>query len=237
MASSSAPVYSYRVLDTFFHDPEAFTQGLVFQDGVLYEGTGLRGRSSLRKVELETGTVLQRYDLPAQYFGEGIAILGDKVFQLTWQSQKGFVYDKETFELLDQFTYPGEGWGLTHDGVQLIMSDGTSTLRMIDPQSLTEIGRIKVLDGDVPVIWLNELEYVAGQVWANVWQTNNIVRIDPATGQVVGWIDLSGLLQERDVAQLVDVLNGIAYDAQTERIFVTGKLWPRLFEIELVSAE
>jgi glutamine cyclotransferase len=235
VAPRSVPVYTYRVLNTFFHDPGAFTQGLVYQDGIFYEGTGLRGRSSLRKVELETGKVLQRYDLPAQYFGEGIAVLGNKLFQLTWQSQTGFVYDKETFELLDQFTYPGEGWGLTHDGVQLIMSDGTSTLRLIDPQSLAEVGRIEVLDGDVPVIMLNELEYIAGEVWANVWQTNNIVRIDPVTGQVVGWIDLSGLLQPEDVVQPVDVLNGIAYDPENGRIFVTGKLWPRVFEIKLLA--
>lgn len=234
-APARAPVYIYRVIDTFFHDPEAFTQGLVFQDGVLYEGTGLYGRSSLRKVELETGRILQQTDLPAQYFGEGIAVLGGKLFQLTWQSQTGFVYDKETFELLDQFTYPGEGWGLTHDGVHLIMSDGTSTLRLIDPQNLNQVGQVEVLDGDVPVGRLNELEYVAGQVWANVWQTNNIVRIDPATGQVVGWIDLSGLLLPEDVLQTVDVLNGIAYDAGSNRIFVTGKLWPKLFEIELVA--
>jgi glutamine cyclotransferase len=229
------PVYTVRVVNTFLHDPEAFTQGLVFLDGVLYEGTGLRGRSSLRKVELETGNVLQQYDLPEQYFGEGIAILGDRLFQLTWHSQTGFVYDKETFALRDQFTYSGQGWGLTHDGERLIMSDGTSTLRMLDPSTLTEIGRVEVLNGDVPVVQLNELEYIAGEVWANIWQTDNIVRIDPATGQVVGWIDLSGLLRQEDVVQPVDVLNGIAYDAETKRIFVTGKLWPKLFEIELLS--
>ncbi|MBN1583907.1 MAG: glutaminyl-peptide cyclotransferase [Anaerolineae bacterium] len=236
-AQLSVPVYTFRVINTFFHDPEAFTQGLVFLDGILYEGTGLRGHSSLRKVELETGAVLQQYDLPVQYFGEGIAILGDRLYQLTWQSQQGFVYAKETFELLEQFTYPGQGWGLTHDGVQLIMSDGTSTLRMLDPASLAEIGRVEVLDENMPVIRLNELEYIAGEVWANVWQTNNIVRIDPTTGRVVGWIDLDGLLQPEDVVQPVDVLNGIAYDADTGRIFVTGKLWPKLFEIQVLELQ
>jgi glutamine cyclotransferase len=187
----------------------------------------------LRRVELETGQVLQRYDLPGQYFGEGIAMLGDRLFHLTWQSGVGFVYDKESFELRDQFTYPGEGWGLTHDGARLIMSDGTSTLRVIDPASLQEIDRIEVLDGDVPVPMLNELEYIDGQVWANVWKTDRIARIDPATGQVVGWVDLSGLLQGNDEGRRVDVLNGIAYDAGTGRIFVTGKLWPKLFEIKV----
>jgi glutamine cyclotransferase len=230
----SVPVYTYRVLNAFPHDPEAFTQGLIFQDGILYEGTGLRGRSSLRKVELETGNVLKFYALPEQYFGEGIAIFDNKLFQLTWQSRVGFIYDKETLELLDQFTYSTEGWGLTHDGKRLIMSDGTSTLYMRDPANLDEIGRIQVFDGDAPVVRLNELEYVAGEVWANVWQTNRIARIDPDTGQVVGWIDLSGLLEAKDVVGPVDVLNGIAYDAQAGRIFVTGKLWPRVFEIELL---
>ena len=232
--TAAVPVYTYQIVDTYPHDPNAFTQGLVYADGQLFEGTGRYGQSSLREVDLQTGQVQRQVDLPEQFFGEGITLFGDRLYQLTWQSQQGFVYDAETFRQLNTFTYPTEGWGLTHDGSRLIMSDGTPTLYFLDPQSLQEIGRVTVRYGDQPVVRLNELEYVDGEVYANIWQTNTIARIDPQTGQVVGVLDLTGLLQPADVTQPVDVLNGIAYDAAGDRLFVTGKLWPKLFEIDLV---
>jgi len=230
------PVYSYNVVNTYPHDRSAFTQGLVFEDGVLYEGTGLNGRSTLRRVELETGEVLQIHELPAQFFGEGVTVYGNDIIQLTWQSHVGFVYDRDSFELLQEFNYSTQGWGITHDGERLIMSDGTATLYFLDPETFEEIGRVGVYDNDGSVNRLNELEYVQGEIYANVWQTNCIARIDPQTGQVVGWIELKGLLTPEDRSEPVDVLNGIAYDAENARLFVTGKLWPKLFEIELISA-
>jgi glutamine cyclotransferase len=233
--SDSIPVYSYNIVNTYPHDRDAFTEGLVFEDGFLYEGTGLYGNSSLRKVELETGNVLQIRELSAQFFGEGITIYGDKIIQLTWQSNIGFVYDKNSFELLQEFNYSTEGWGITHDGTRLIMSDGTSTLHFLDPQTFEEIGQLEVFDDHGPVTKLNELEYVQGEIYANVWQTDRIARISPDTGRVVGWVDLEGLLTAEDRSEPVDVLNGIAYDADTDRLFVTGKLWPKLFEIKLIS--
>ena len=232
--SDVIPLYSYSIVNTYPHDRDAFTEGLVFDDGFLYEGTGLLGRSTLRRVELETGDVLQIRELPAEFFGEGITIYGDRIIQLTWQSHVGFVYDKDSFELLQEFDYPTEGWGITHDGTQLIMSDGTSTLHCLDPQTFEEIGQLAVSDNNGPVTRLNELEYVQGEVYANVWQTDRIARISPETGEVVGWVDLEGLLTAEDRSQPVDVLNGIAYDAEANRLFVTGKLWPKLFEIELI---
>jgi glutamine cyclotransferase len=232
--SGRAPaMYGYQVVRSFPHDPQAFTQGLVFHDGILYEGTGLQGRSSLRKVRLETGEVLQLRPMEDRYFGEGIAVLGDDVFQLTWQSEIGFVYDRQTLEPRRSFAYTGEGWGLTTDGRRLIMSDGSSTLRFIDPKSLRESGRLAVRDGAAPVSRLNELEFIKGEIYANVWETERIARISPATGRVTGWVDLRGLLDPREAAG-VDVLNGIAYDPAGDRLFVTGKLWPRIFEIRLV---
>ena len=234
--SSITPVYSYNVVNTYPHDRSAFTQGLVFEDGVLYEGTGLNGRSTLRRVELETGEVLQIHELPAQFFGEGVTVYGNDIIQLTWQSHVGFVYDRDSFELLQEFNYSTQGWGITHDGERLIMSDGTATLYFLDPETFEEIGRVGVYDNDGSVNRLNELEYVQGEIYANVWQTNCIARIDPQTGQVVGWIELKGLLTPEDRGEPVDVLNGIAYDAENARLFVTGKLWPKLFEIELISA-
>jgi glutamine cyclotransferase len=234
--SNITPVYSYNVVNTYPHDRSAFTQGLVFEDGVLYEGTGLNGRSTLRRVELETGEVLQIHELPAQFFGEGVTVYGNDIIQLTWQSHVGFVYDRDSFELLQEFNYSTQGWGITHDGERLIMSDGTATLYFLDPETFEEIGRVGVYDNDGSVNRLNELEYVQGEIYANVWQTNCIARIDPQTGQVVGWIELKGLLTPEDCGEPVDVLNGIAYDAENARLFVTGKLWPKLFEIELISA-
>jgi len=233
--SDVIPVYTYNITNTYPHDRDAFTQGLVFEDGVLYDGTGLYGQSTLRRVELETGAILQIRELPDQFFGEGITIYGDKIIQLTWQSNVGFVYDKNSFELLQQFNYSTEGWGITHDETCLIMSDGTSTLHFLDPQTFEEISQLEVFANDDPVTRLNELEYVQGEIYANVWQTDRIARISPATGRVVGWIDLEGILTAEDLSEPVDVLNGIAYDADTDRLFVTGKLWPKLFEIDLIS--
>jgi len=229
--------HTYRVIQTYPHDPSSFTQGLVFHQGALYEGTGLVGESTLRKVGLETGTVLQRLSLPPEQFGEGIAIQGERIFQLTLSSGTGYVYDLSSFRQLTTFSYPGEGWGLTHDGLQLILSDGTSTLRFLDPESLAEIGQLPVTDRGQPVAGLNELEFVSGEVFANIWPTDRVARISLETGQVVGWIDLAGLLPAESRAPGVDVLNGIAYDADRGRLFVTGKRWPSLFEIELVLVE
>lgn len=236
-AQPALPVYGYRVVAEYPHAPDAYTQGLQYVDGVLYEGTGLYGASSLRRVALETGEVLQSIPLEAAYFGEGIVVVGDRIVQLTWQSNVGFVYDRQSFERIGQFSYPTEGWGITYDGAQLIMSDGTSTLHRRDAQTMAEVGRIEVTAQGEPVMRLNELEMVKGEIWANVWQTDRIARIDAATGQVAGWIDLTGLLSAEDRVRPVDVLNGIAYDAAGDRLFVTGKLWPKLFEIELFATE
>lgn len=233
-------VFTYEVVNTYPHDPDAFTQGLVYEaGGILYEGTGLRGESSLRKVELETGKVLQIHRLADQYFGEGIAVYDDRIAQLTWQSNVGFVYEKESFQQTGDFEYPTEGWGLTYDDERLIMSDGTATLHFLDPDTFKEIGTVEVNDANGPVTRLNELEYIDGEVYANVWTTDRIVRIDPETGQVTAWIDLTGLLSQEERAKLdqVDVLNGIAYDAENDRFFVTGKWWPTVFEIVLLPAE
>ena len=234
--TSSPIIYTYEIINSYPHDPTAFTQGLIYLDGVLYEGTGRHGQSSLREVDLETGDVQTYSTIPEQYFGEGITIFDDKIYQLTWKSQTGFIYDQDSFELLDTFTYPTEGWGLTHDGEQLIMSDGTNNLYFLDPDTLEIKNMISVLDvqGN-PIMRLNELEYIDGEVYANIWQTNQIVRINPGTGQVTAWIDLTGILSPDSLTQPVDVLNGIAYDAENGRLFVTGKLWPNLFEIELVE--
>jgi glutaminyl-peptide cyclotransferase len=227
------PQYTYQIVRVYPHDPAAFTQGLQYLDGALYEGTGLNGRSSIRKVKLETGEVLQKHDLTAQYFGEGITVWNNDLIELTWQSGVAFVYDKTTFQPRRRFNYLGEGWGLTHDDVNLIMSDGTDRLRLLDPASFAERRRIQVTAGGLPVRNLNELEFVKGEIFANIWQTERIARIAP-DGRVVGWIDLGGLLAPSERAGL-DVLNGIAYDAAKDRLFVTGKLWPKLFEIRLVK--
>jgi glutamine cyclotransferase len=233
--TETPPVYAYTIINIYPHDRQAFTQGLVLDQGILYEGTGLRGQSSLRRVDLTTGRVLQHRALPAQFFGEGITVFGPHLIQLTWQSQVGFVYDKTNFTLIRQFTYPTEGWGITHDDQHLIMSDGTSVLYFLDPETLRETGQLHVRDDQGPVVRLNELEYVQGSIYANIWQTDRIARIDPDNGQVTGWIDLTGLLPLEDRVEPVDVLNGIAYDAAQDRLFVTGKLWPKLFEIQVHS--
>lgn len=231
--AAQAPTARYEVVRVYPHDPGAFTQGLTVVDGVMYESTGLNGRSSVRKVKLENGEVLQVRTVPEQYFGEGIAVWKDRIFELTWQSGIGFIYDRQSFEKIGTFRYSGEGWGLTHDGRRLIMSDGTAWLRFLDPDTQRETGRVQVLDGRTPIDRLNELEFVKGEVLANVWETARVVRIDPKTGRVLGWIDFSGLLSPRDAASGADVMNGIAYDAVKDRLFVTGKLWPRLFEVKI----
>ncbi len=234
--AGTVPVYGYQVVRSYPHDPEAFTQGLAYHDGHLYEGTGLNGRSSIRRVRLETGEVLQIQRLEPQYFGEGITVWQDTIVQLTWQSEIAFVYDRATFQRRRTFPYHGEGWGLTHDGKRLVMSDGQADgqLRFIDPTTMRESGRLPVRDSGRPVGGLNELEIVKGEILANVWPSHRVARISPATGRVTGWIDLSGLLSPREAAG-VDVLNGIAYDAAGDRLFVTGKLWPKLFEIKIVQ--
>ena len=234
-AAGAVPVYTYKVVQVYPHDRQAFTEGLVYRDGFLYEGTGLNGKSELRKVALESGQAVQRLSLAAQYFGEGISVYDNRIVQLTWKSHTGFVYDEASFDQAGRFSYPTEGWGLTYDGQSLIMSDGTSVLHFLDPQTYTETHSIRVTGESGPVDQLNELEFVDGEIYANVWQTDFIARIDPQTGQVIGWIDLSGLLGPGDRTTPVDVLNGIAYDAQGKRLFVTGKLWPKLFQIELVK--
>jgi glutaminyl-peptide cyclotransferase len=229
----SVPEYTYSVIHVFPHDTSAFTQGLAYRDGFLYEGTGRNRQSSLRKVRLETGEVIQKADLDPEYFGEGITLVGDKIFQLTWKSQTGFVYDLNTFHLLQRFSYPGEGWGLASSGHDLYLSDGSSEIRVLDSDSLQERRRIKVHDGPAPVEQLNELEFVEGQIFANVWHSSRIARISPQTGEIVGWIDLTGLPSTVYRLDAEAVLNGIAYDPVHKRLFITGKLWPSIFEIKL----
>jgi glutamine cyclotransferase len=229
------PTYRYKIVNTYPHDPQAFTQGLEFHDGYLYEGTGLKGKSSLRRVELRTGRVVQIHRLPSEYFGEGITILGDKIYQLTWQNGVCFVYDRRTFRQITQFRYDGEGWGLTNDGKHLIMSDGSEVITFRDPDTFAEVRKITVRAQGKPVKNLNELEYIEGEIWANIWYSDIIARIDPSTGIVKAWVDMEGLpVPNRDIEA---VLNGIAYDRQNKRIFVTGKNWSKLFEIELVPPQ
>jgi len=231
---AQVPVYSAEIVHTYPHDVAAFTEGLFYLHGFLYESTGLEQHSSIRKVRLETGEVVKKLDIDPQYFGEGIVNWKDRIVSLTWKTQVGFVFDLSTFKLERKFSYVGEGWGLTQDGKEIIMSDGTSQLRFLDPETLKETHRIEVLLQGKPVANVNELEWVKGQIYANVWQTNSILRIDPSSGQVVGIIDLRGLLKQSDITMgQTDVLNGIAYDAKADRLFVTGKNWPKLFEIRL----
>ncbi|QYO66475.1 glutaminyl-peptide cyclotransferase [Leptolyngbya sp. 7M] len=242
------PTYSFEVVKTYPHDPTAFTQGLVYHGGFLYEGTGGEAKdwfiSSIRKVDLNTGKVLQKHEIPRELFGEGIAILNDKLFQLTWRNGKAFVYNLSDFRLLQEFTYSGQGWGLTEDGTNLYMSDGTHVIRVIDPENFKTVKTIVVKDErGRPVMQLNELEWIKGEIWANIWQRDIIVRIDPSTGNVVGRIDLEKLADEERRKNATgleerrpEVLNGIAYDAESDRIFVTGKLWRNIYEIKLQPA-
>lgn len=233
-SGSKTPRYGFTVVKSYPHDPKAYTQGLEFNGGVLFEGTGLKGQSGVRRVELETGKVLQEVKIYPQYFGEGITLAAGKLFQVTWKDRAGFVYDPKTLTVVRNFTYFGEGWGLTHDPTALIMSDGTSTLRFMELTRFQERRKLKVMDAGVAIANLNELEWIKGEIWANVWQTDYIARISPKDGHVVGWVDLKGLLSAPYKAGGADaVLNGIAYDTAGDRIFVTGKLWPRVYEIKI----
>jgi glutaminyl-peptide cyclotransferase len=234
---AAVPVYGFVVKNTYPHDPQAFTQGLFIKDGQLYETTGQKGQSSLRKVDLKTGKVLQKKDLASEYFGEGSTPVGDTIVGLTWQSNVGFIYDARTFALKGRFNYKGEGWGLAGDANNVYMSDGSAEIRILDPKTLEERRRIRVSAEGKPVTQLNELEVVDGEIYANVWGTDVIARIDPDSGKVVGWIDLTGLLPpaQRGTSSPDAVLNGIAYDSKHRRLYVTGKLWPKLYEIELVQ--
>ena len=233
-ARAAVPRYGYEIVHTYPHDASAFTEGLFYLNGFLYESTGLEAHSSIRKVRLETGEVLQKLDIPTEYFGEGIVNWNRQIISLTWKSQVGFVFDLATFKLQRQFHYQGEGWALTRNDTEIIMSDGTSELRFLDPKTLKETHRIQVTIEGKPISNVNELEWIKGELYANVWKTNWVLRIDPAGGQVVGIIDLAGLLKRQDIVPgQTDVLNGIAYDAKGDRLFVTGKNWPKLFEIRL----
>lgn len=232
--SSNAPrVVGYEVVNTWPHASDAYTQGLIFHEGKIIESTGQEGKSSIRRLEIQTGDILQRVSLPFEYFGEGLTLLNGKLYQLTWQHKKGFIYDVATFQKLGEFNYYGEGWGLTDDEQSLILSDGTNRLRFIDPSTFQVKRVIAVADGGVPISQLNELEYVKGEILANVWHQDRIARIDPQSGKVLGWIDLKGLISPNELPDSEAVLNGIAYDEQSGRLFVTGKLWPKLFEIRI----
>ena len=234
-AAPSIPTYDFKVVRSYPHDPEAFTEGLLYRDGFLYESTGLNGKSSIRKVNLETGKVVQSKDIPPQYFGEGLTAWNDTLVGLTWQTQTGFVFDLKTFEMRSQFAYPGEGWGLTQNGKELIMSDGSAVLRFLDPKTFLEVRRIKVTADGIAVPQLNELEVVGDEIFSNVWHTNTIARIDPSSGKIVGWIDLGKLYPNAGKGPTGEnVMNGIAYDAEKKRLFVTGKLWPKIYEIKIV---
>ncbi len=234
-AGEPAPVWQVSVVERFPHDPRAFTQGLLMVDGTLYESTGLNGQSSVRIVDLATGAVQRRRDLADRYFGEGLVAIDDRLIQLTWRSQVAFVYDRATLEPRGQHAYVGEGWGLTDDGRRLILSDGTDRLRFFDRETFAELGAVRVTDAGRAIRQLNELEYIDGEVLANVWQTDRIARIDPTTGRVIGWLDLAGL-RPQEANRQGDVLNGIAWDAPNQRLIVTGKRWPLMFAIRALHA-
>ena len=241
--NAKIPEYTYQIVKTYPHDPKAFTQGLIFHNGFLYEGTGGKNGdpfySSVRKVDIETGKVLQKFDLSRDFFGEGITILNGKIYQLTWREGMGFVYDLNDFKLLKEFRYSGEGWGLTNDGANLIMSDGTHVIRFVNPENFENARTLSVFnEKGKPLMNINELEYIKGEIWANVWQEGKIVRIDPANGKLLGIINLEKLTDEQmDKDEDVDVLNGIAYDEAADRIFITGKKWRNLFEIRVVPKQ
>jgi glutamine cyclotransferase len=231
---AGAPVSGYKIIATYPHSTESYTEGLFYKDGLFYEGTGLKGSSAVMAIQPETGKILQRRDLPPQYFGEGIIDWGPNLYEWTWQSHICFVYDRFSLRLIKQFSYTGEGWGMTRTAKELITSDGTSTLRFRAPETFEELRHIEVKDGASAVNQLNELEYIHGEIYANVWHSDRIARISPRDGHVIGWIDFTGLLPDDQRVNGESVLNGIAFDAQHDRIFVTGKQWPKIFEIKVI---
>ncbi|MBS1912725.1 MAG: glutaminyl-peptide cyclotransferase [Bacteroidetes bacterium] len=233
--NNGLPVWGYTVVNTYPHDPMAFTEGLFVHDGMFYESTGMPDSSTLRRVDISTGNVVKLRKLDSMYFGEGLAMVGSRLYQLTWRTNRGFVYDAKTFEPVDTVAYYGEGWGLTTDGTDLFMSDGTSTLRVIDPATFQVKRQIPVFVGNTPLSDINELEYINGEIYANVWKTDSLVRIDPKTGSVLGWINLSRLLPMSERTGREDVLNGIAYDPKGNRLFVTGKYWAKVYQIALTG--
>ena len=232
-SNGTIPNYTYEIVKVYPHDPDAFTQGLVFRDGKLLESTGEEGRSTLRRVDLDSGQTLKKVDLAPQYFGEGMTVLNNKVYQVTWQHQIGFIYDYQTFERLGEFNYEGEGWGLTTDGQSLILSDGSNRLRFLDPNSFRVVRTIAVTENGKPVSQLNELEYIKGEIYSNIWHSTRIVTINPQTGAVTASMDCADLVSQSGAHDEEAVLNGIAYDEASGRLFVTGKLWPKLFEIRV----
>ncbi len=233
----AAPVHGFKVVATFPHDANAFTQGLIVADGEFYESTGLNGEGSLRRVEIATGRVLQEVKVPERYFAEGLALVGDELLQLTWQHHIGFVYDRKTFKQKRTFPYETEGWGIAYDGTsQLVMSDGSDTLTFLDPKTLAVTRTLRVRDAEIPVSQLNEVEWIEGEIWANVWTTDRIARISPATGQVASWVNLDSLWPRSQRTPPADVMNGIAYDKAARRIYVTGKKWPRVYQIAVTGA-
>lgn len=236
-AQAGIPIYGYKVVHTYPHDTSAYTEGLFYLNGYLYESTGTEGQSAIRKLDLATGKVLQKVDLPPPDYGEGIVAWKNRLVQLTWQSQHGYIYDLDSFKRIGKFDYRGEGWALTTDGKHIYMSDGSAAIRVLDPDTLKQTGKIDVTAEGNPVINLNELEWVKGRLYANVWLTQNIVQIDPDSGKVVGVINLTGLAPDPSTLTDAgnDVLNGIAYDAKHDRLFVTGKRWPSIYEIKLTS--
>lgn len=235
LKSTKAPISAIKVINIYPHDAKAFTQGLLYYNGYLYESTGLKEKSALRKIDIKSGKILQEFKLNQKYFAEGITISANKIYQLTWQNNIVFVYDLLSFKLLKKFSYPGEGWGITTDGNNLFMSNGTAVIDCIDPEHFIVVRRINVHDGKTAIGNLNELEFIRGEIWANIFMENIIVRISPLTGEVLGWLDLSPLYDLLPANCRVDVLNGIAYDQENDRVFVTGKFWPKIFEIKIVG--
>jgi glutamine cyclotransferase len=233
----SIPTYTYEVVATYPHDVKSFTEGFQFDGGFIYEGTGMEARSYIRKYDLKSGKVIKEVKLPDYYFGEGIILLGGKIYELTYTSQIGFIYDAKTFAKIDSFTYQGEGWGMTTDGTNLIFSNGSNKLQYLDPNNHQVVKTLEVFEGENPLMQINELEYIKGQIFANIWRADRIVIIDPASGKVTGTIDMRGLLSPSEQTRETDVLNGIAYDAKNDRIFVTGKNWPKIFEIKIKKKE
>jgi glutamine cyclotransferase len=235
--AEDATLYSYKVVNTFPHNTESFTQGLFIENGILYESTGLNGKSAVKKIELKTGKVIKSRDMQDKFFGEGLTVVGNKIYQITWRSKTGFVYDKESLDIQRTFSYKTQGWGITYDGKYLIISDGSEILYFMDPKSFVVVGKLEVYDKTGKITKLNELEYINGEIYANIWGKDLIARIDPKTGYVKSWIDLSGILSKEDRKGKEDVLNGIAYNPENDTLLVTGKFWPKLFEIEVVPED